>query len=115
MIKFSKEVYDALKKLALIYLPALGTLYFALGAVWGLRNPAQVVGSITAVDTFLGIILGVSSKGYSPAVDGNLVVDKTNPLKDVYSLEVATPVHEIDEKSHILLKVTPVVTAASSS
>ena len=60
----SNKTYDVLKYIAQIVLPALGTLYFALAAIWGLPYAEQVVGTITAVDTFLGVILKVSSDSY---------------------------------------------------
>lgn len=63
-MKLSNKVYDILKWVALYLLPALGTLYFAISTIWGLPYSEQIVGSITAVDTFLGVILGVSSANY---------------------------------------------------
>ena len=60
-------VYDILKWIAQIALPALGTLYFALAATWGLPYGEQVVGTITAVDTFLGALLGISAANYYKA------------------------------------------------
>ena len=61
---FSNKVYDILKWIALYLLPALGTLYFALSGIWGLPYGEQIVGTITAVDTFLGVVLGISSSMY---------------------------------------------------
>ena len=63
-MKLSNKVYDALKWIALYLLPALGTLYFALSGIWGLPYGEQVVGTITAADTFLGVLLGISSAAY---------------------------------------------------
>ncbi len=60
----SNKTYDKLKWVAQYLLPALGTLYFAIAGIWGLPYGEQVVGTITAVDTFLGVILGVSSANY---------------------------------------------------
>lgn len=60
----SNSLYDRLKFAALIVLPALGTLYFALSGIWGLPYGEQVVGTITAVDTFLGAILNAAAKAY---------------------------------------------------
>lgn len=57
----SNKTYDVLKYIAQIVLPALGTLYFALASIWGFPYAEQVVGTITALDTFLGVILKVSS------------------------------------------------------
>jgi len=60
----SNRVYDILKWIAQIALPAMGTLYFALSAIWGLPYGEQVVGTITAIDAFLGALLGVSTAQY---------------------------------------------------
>lgn len=60
----SNKVYDALKWIAQILLPAIGALYFALANIWGLPYGEEIVGTITAVDAFLGVILGISSKQY---------------------------------------------------
>lgn len=64
-MKMSNQVYDVLKWIAQYLLPAIGTLYFALAGIWGLPFGEQVVGTITAVDTFLGVILGISSANYN--------------------------------------------------
>lgn len=61
----SNKVYDVLKWVALILLPAAGTLYFALSGIWGLPYGEQIVGTITAIDTFLGAILGISTINYN--------------------------------------------------
>lgn len=66
-MKFSNKVYDVLKWIAMYLLPAAGTLYFALSGIWGLPYGEEVVGTITAVDTFLGVILGISSVTYNKA------------------------------------------------
>ena len=58
------KVYDILKAIAMIILPALGTLYFALAGIWGWPYAEQIVGTITAIDTFLGVILGISTAQY---------------------------------------------------
>nr|DAU93245.1 MAG TPA: holin [Caudoviricetes sp.] len=60
----SDKTYSLLKWIALILLPALGTLYFALASIWGLPFGEQIVGTITAIDTFLGAILGISTNNY---------------------------------------------------
>ena len=61
------KVYDVLKYIALIVLPALGTLYFALSSIWGLPYGEQIVGTITAIDAFLGAWIGVSWSNYNNA------------------------------------------------
>lgn len=61
----SNKAYDVLKWIAQILLPALGTLYFALAGIWGFPYGEQIIGTITAVDVFLGVILGISSAKYN--------------------------------------------------
>lgn len=63
-MKISNKTYDILKWIALCLLPGAGTLYFALAGIWGLPYGEQIVGTITAVDTFLGVILGISTAKY---------------------------------------------------
>ena len=63
-MKLNNKVYDVLKWIALILLPALGTLYFALAGIWGFPYAEQIVGTITAIDTFLGVLLGISNNSY---------------------------------------------------
>lgn len=60
----SNKVYDVLKYIAQIVLPALATLYFALAQIWGLPYGEQIVGTITAIDAFLGAILRISTIQY---------------------------------------------------
>lgn len=66
-MKMTNKVYDILKWIAQYFLPAIGTLYFALAGIWELPYGEQIVGTITAVDTFLGILLGISSAQYNKA------------------------------------------------
>lgn len=61
----SNKTYDILKYFCQIVLPAIGTLYFALAGIWGFPYGEQIVGTITAVDTFLGILLGISTIQYN--------------------------------------------------
>lgn len=60
----SNKTYDILKYIAQIVLPALGTLYFALASIWHLPYGEEIVGTITAIDTFLGAVLMISSSNY---------------------------------------------------
>lgn len=63
-MKMNDSTYDFLKWCAQILLPAFGTLYFALAQIWGLPYSEQIVGTITAVDAFLGALLGISTMRY---------------------------------------------------
>ena len=98
------KTYDILKFIALIGLPAVASLYFALSGIWGLPASEQIVGTITVIDTFLGGILGLSSKAYLPPVDGHVVVDDSDP--DIMGMQVKfhNP-HDIPSKSVIKLQV----------
>lgn len=58
------KTYDILKFIALTFLPALGTLYFAIAQIWGLPFGEEIVGTITAIDTFLGVVLHISNVNY---------------------------------------------------
>lgn len=60
----SNRVYDVLKYFAQIVIPALGTLYFGLAAIWHLPLAEEIVGTCTAVDCFLGVLLGISTESY---------------------------------------------------
>ena len=68
-MKLSNNSYDILKWIAQILLPALGTLYFALSKIWGLPYATEVVGTIAAVDTFLGAVLGISTVRYNASIE----------------------------------------------
>ena len=61
----SNKQYDILKWVALVLLPARGSLYFGLAGIWGFPYGEQIVGTITVVDTFLGVILGISTVQYN--------------------------------------------------
>lgn len=61
----NNKLYDVLKWIAQYLLPALGTLYFAIASIWNLPYGEQIVGTITAIDAFLGVILGISSANYN--------------------------------------------------
>lgn len=75
----SNKVYDGLKFVAQILLPGIGALYFALAQIWGLPAAEEVVGTITAVDVFLGLFLGSASRSYEKSgakYDGHILVEE---------------------------------------
>lgn len=61
----SNKTYDILKWIAGLVLPAMATLTIALAGIWDLPYGEPIGATITAVDAFLGTILGISSKKYS--------------------------------------------------
>lgn len=64
-MKFPNKVYDILKWVALILLPAVGALYFGLSQIWGFPYGEEIVGTISIIDTFLGALLGISTMNYN--------------------------------------------------
>lgn len=104
---FSNAVYDKLKFVALVLLPALAVLYAALAGLLGLPAALQVSGAIMAIDTFLGAILGFSSKQYNaiePEYDGVMNV-VTTPEKKIFQLNLTGEPEPLELKKQIIFKV----------
>lgn len=70
-MKLSDTLYNVLKYIAQIVLPALATLYFAISKLWGLPYGEEIVGTISAIDIFLGALLGISSMNYYKGIAEN--------------------------------------------
>lgn len=66
----SNKVYDILKWIALIFIPAIGALYFGLAQIWGFPYGEEIVGTLTLIDTFLGALLGISTAQYNKGAEG---------------------------------------------
>ena len=64
-MKLDDRIYNILKYICQIALPAIGGLYFALSQIWGLPYGEQVVGTISAITACLGILLGISTYQYT--------------------------------------------------
>lgn len=67
-MKLSNKTYDILKWVAQYLLPALATLFLTLAGIWGLPHGEEIGGTIVALDTFLGVLLGISSAQYKKDV-----------------------------------------------
>ena len=105
----SNKMYDSLKWTAQIFLPALGTLYFGLSQIWGFPKGAEVVGTITIIDTFLGVLLGLATKSYNASdapYDGSIDVFDSEGKK-TYSLTLNSDPEALDQKSQVVFKVNP--------
>lgn len=102
------NLYNTLKWVAQIFLPAVGTLYFTLAGIWGLPKADEVVGTIMAVDLFLGLLLGLSNVQYNKSgarFDGQIDVQETDAVK-TYSMEVkGDPEVVLQEKDELTFKV----------
>lgn len=70
-MKMTDKMYDVLKWVAQILLPAVATLYFAIAQIWGLPYGEEIVGTITAIDAFLGALLGISTYQYNKRSDND--------------------------------------------
>ena len=63
-MKMNNKMYDVLKWIALVVLPAIAFFYESLASIWGLPFADQIPETVMAVDLFLGVLLGVSSETY---------------------------------------------------
>lgn len=104
----SNETYDALKFITQIVLPALGALYFALDQIWKLGYGEEIVGTLVAIVTFLGVLLRSSTSRYNKSLDsveGVMNIDTSDPTRDIYSLDVLMPFEDIQDKDKVTFKV----------
>lgn len=103
----SSSLYNQLKFVAQILLPALGTLYFTVAGIWGLPAAEQVVGTIVAVDAFLGVILQISSSKYNQVdrVQGGVIKIDELDDKKLFSLELEGDPEALEDKQEVVFKV----------
>lgn len=107
---FSNGVYDWLRHISQITLPAVGTLYFAIAQIWGFPNGEEVVGTIIAVDAFMGLLLSVSSKTYKNSeakYDGSIDVEQQEDDTKLFSLSLNSDPEELETKTEVVFKVNP--------
>lgn len=103
-----ENVYNFLKPVALVLLPALSTLYFMLGQAWEWTNIEQVMATITAIDLFLGAILGISKRRYDNSdvrFDGVIQTEVSEDGNTVYSLVLQDAPEQLASKTAITFKV----------
>lgn len=103
----SNRTYDVSKHLALVVLPALGTLYFALSMIWGFPYGEEVVGSIVALEAFLGLVLGVSSNQYKDSdarFDGVMEVIEDEESKR-FVMNYDKDPYDLDQQDTVTFKV----------
>lgn len=108
---FPQKLYDILKWVAMVLLPALGAFYGGLSGVWGLPFAVQVVSTIALVDTLLGALLGISSATYKRSdarFDGTMNVLEKDPSVLVNELEITTDPEQMAKQNEIILKVNKV-------
>jgi hypothetical protein len=105
----SGRTYDIFVWAVKIVLPAFGTFYFAISSIWGIAGGEKVIGTISALCLFLGIILQISNKSYDASgvkYQGDLVV-KTDPETgaETQSLSLNAPFSVLAQSGDITLKV----------
>lgn len=102
--KMSEAIYEFVKKLVRLILPASSAAYFSLAAVWGLPAAEQVVGTIAVITTFLGVCLGISNSNYEG--DGVVITERDEDTGSVkYTLDVNMDPYDIQKKKQLVLKV----------
>lgn len=107
-MKLSNKLYDKMKWVTQYLLPATATLYFALAGLWGFPNAEEVMGTIVAIETFMGILLGISSNTYKKNEgypDGELVITE-GVDKDVYSIQLNEDPTSLKGRDTVTIKVT---------
>lgn len=106
----SNAVYNALKHIAAVVLPASNALYFALAQVWHFPNIEQVMATLAAVNTFVGVFVGVSNLSYNKS-DGKYVgaIEVTDDgSKKTYSLNLNSAPEDLEKMQEATFKVNPV-------
>jgi len=113
----SDSVYNVLKHVAASGLPALAALYFALSQIWHFPDTAQVMASIAAINTCLGVLLGVSTVVYNNSdakyVGTIEVTNSSDGQKKTFSLNLNQDPESIENLDEATFKVAPVVLAPS--
>lgn len=105
---FSNKAYDVLKFISLVVLPGLGALYFGLAQIWGLPKAEEVIGTITVIDTFMGVVLGISTSKYNKSdakYAGEIEVEETPKGKKIYSLKLNSDPEELDTLDTVVFKI----------
>ena len=104
----SNKIYDIMKKTATVVLPAVSALYFTLAQIWGLPNAEEVVGTIAAVNVFLGVVVQLQHRSYNKSdarYDGSLDVTTRDDGSKVFMLNVEKNPDVLETQPHVTFKV----------
>lgn len=108
----NSKIYDKLKYIALVILPAFSALYFGLGEIWGLPKVTEVIGTIAVLDTVLGGFIRQSNLKYKNSderFDGSIEVSEEDDRK-MFSLNLDSDPEKLDQKNEVVFRVdTPTV------
>lgn len=100
--------FKLLRRCVELLLPAIGAFYFAMAELWGWPNPGEVVASIAALTTLLGVVLVVLRNSYEKSdakFDGQLNVDTSDPERDIFQVDLGDDLPNLASKDAITLKV----------
>lgn len=106
--RLSDQTYDFFNRLVKYVLPALGTFYFAISEIWKLPYGTEVVGTIVALTTLLGVVLAVSKKNYDNEpynFDGDVVVSTGYDSEKTLTLESNVPIEQLQAKGVVVMQV----------
>lgn len=109
-LQLSNNTYNNFKFVVQIVLPAAGVLYASLSEFWGFPKVQEVVGTISALALFLGVILRISSASFAKAPrqgtpDGSFIITQDLEGNKAIRLELDTdPAEFIDGKQTIVLR-----------
>lgn len=112
IFNLSNAVYDKIRIIVQIWMPAISVFYTAIANIWGFGYVEQIVGTIAAITVLLGAILGLSRKNFNAgnapdqAYDGELLVDSSNPVEGTFMQLDADPT-TLTSKDKITLQVKP--------
>jgi hypothetical protein len=112
----SNKLYDFLRFIAQILLPAAGTAYAAIAALWGWGAVTQVVGTIVAIDTLLGVVvsyLKAKYDGSDAAFDGVIQAVHEDGVK-TYNMVLNSDPATLDQQDKVTFKVNPTVPPANN-
>lgn len=107
-MKLNNEQYDFLNSLVRYILPATGTFYVTLASIWNLPYAEQVAGTILAISTLLGLIIGLARRGWVPpqeVIDGSILIDDDDPDNSAFGLG-DKKLEDFKDKDVIKLKVS---------
>src|SRR4051794_21878160 len=102
------KVYGIVKFLTIVVLPAIGTLYFALSGIWGLPDAQEVLGTILAIEAFIGAVLGISSQQYKNSdarYSGDINIVEHPDGEKTTSVAFNQHPAELDQKDEAVFKV----------
>lgn len=108
----SNSVYDKLKPVTQVWLPALGSLYFGLSQIWDYPYGEEVVGSIALLTTFFGVILGVTTKQYEAYKElhtvhaGDIVVNEGEDGKKIFTLDLGVEPEVLMNREQVTFNIT---------